>query len=376
MSAPISFDNTGMPYDPSAIIQDGTFSQELYEAYSPIFLPITFALEYAIAFASTTAVIVHTYCKLSLSLSEYTFTEPRIVWYRRDIMLQMRRSLKENKDIHSRLMAVYPEVPHMWYGALGLIAFALAIVTVTVFDTKLPVWALIIALIFAMVFVIPIGMIRAITNQMVALQILAELIVGYMLPGRPVAMMIFKTFSFIAMSQALSFLSDLKLGHYMKIPPRMMFLAQVIATIVSVFVVVGVQSWMFSNIPDLCQPDQPHSFTCPSTSVFATAAMVWGGVGPRRLFSSGALYNPLMYFFLIGAFLPLPFYYLARRYPLSFWRYVNVPVMMAGVAILPPATGINFSSWFTFGAFFQYFMRRFHYRVSTIFTQYFLDCGS
>lgn len=261
----------------------------------------------------------------------------------------------------------------MWYGALGLIAFALAVVTVTVFDTKLPVWALIIALIFAMVFVIPIGMIRAITNQMVALQILAELVVGYMLPGRPVAMMIFKTFSFIAMSQALSFLSDLKLGHYMKIPPRMMFLAQVIATIVSVFVVVGVQSWMFSNIPDLCQPDQPHSFTCPSTSVFATAAMVWGGVGPRRLFSSGALYNPLMYFFLIGAFLPLPFYYLARRYPLSFWRYVNVPVMMAGVAVLPPATGINFSSWFTFGAFFQYFMRRFHYRVSSILTRYFLD---
>lgn len=63
MSAPISFDNTGMPYDPSAIIQDGTFSQELYESYSPIFLPITFALEYAIAFASTTAVIVHTYRK-------------------------------------------------------------------------------------------------------------------------------------------------------------------------------------------------------------------------------------------------------------------------------------------------------------------------
>ena len=61
MSAPISFDNTGMQYDPSAIIQDGTFSQELYEAYSPIFIPITFALEYGIAFASTTAVIVHTF---------------------------------------------------------------------------------------------------------------------------------------------------------------------------------------------------------------------------------------------------------------------------------------------------------------------------
>ena len=129
----------------------------------------------------------------------------------------MRRSLRENKDIHSRLMAVYPEVPHTWYAILGVVAFALSVVTITVFDTKLPVWALIVALLFAMIFVVPVGMIRAITNQQVALQILAELIVGYILPGRPVAMMIFKTFSFISMSQALSFLSDLKLGHYMKI---------------------------------------------------------------------------------------------------------------------------------------------------------------
>lgn len=286
------------------------------------------------------------------------------MWYRHDIYLQIRRSLKDNRDVHSRLMAAYPEVPHTWYAILGLGAFALAIVTVKVWPTELPVWALVIGLVVALLFLIPVGMIRAITNQVVALQVLAELLVGYLLPGRPVAMMIFKTFSFISMSQALSFLSDLKLGHYMKIPPRVMFMAQTIATIICVVVVVFVQTWMFSNIPDLCSPEQPHRFTCPGTSVFATSAMVWGGIGPSRLFSKGSLYYPLVYFFLIGAILPIPFYYLARRYPLSFWRYVNIPVMMAGISVMPPATGINFSSWFAFGAFFQFFMRRFHFRVS------------
>lgn len=261
-------------------------------------------------------------------------------------------------------MAAYPEVPHTWYALLGLAAFGMAIAAVHVWDTKLPVWGLIVSLLLAVIFIIPAGVIRAITNQTVAIQVLAELIVGYILPGRPIAMMIFKTFSFMTMSQALYFVSDLKLGHYMKVPPRLMFVAQVVATTECVIVVVFVQQWMFANIPDMCTADQKHMFTCPSTSTFASASMIWGGIGPARLFSKGGLYYPMVYFFLIGALLPIPFYYLAKRSPTSFWRYVNVPVMLSGLAVMPPATGINFSSWFMFGAFFQYFMRRCHFRVS------------
>lgn len=37
----------------------------------------------------------------------------------------------------------------------------------------------------------------------------------------------FKIYSDVTMSQALIFLQDLKLGHYMKIPPRIMFMTQV-----------------------------------------------------------------------------------------------------------------------------------------------------
>jgi hypothetical protein len=47
----------------------------------------------------------------------------------------------------------------------------------------------------------------------------------------------------------------------MKIPPRMMFYAQVIATIVSCFVVIGVQAWQFENIPDFCSPDNEREFS-------------------------------------------------------------------------------------------------------------------
>lgn len=41
------------------------------------------------------------------------------------------------------------------------------------------------------------------------------------------------------------FTADVKLGHYMKIPPRVMFWAQIIATAVAGTVQLGVQSWYF-----------------------------------------------------------------------------------------------------------------------------------
>lgn len=90
--------------------------------------------------------------------------------------------------------------------------------------------------------------------------VVTELVIGYALPGRPVAMMMFKTWGYITMAQALTFTSDFKLGHYMKVPPRTMFWAQVVATIIAGTVQLGVQAWMFTNIPDMCATDQPNGF--------------------------------------------------------------------------------------------------------------------
>lgn len=84
-------------------------------------------------------------------------------------------------------------------------------------------------MLIAFIYVIPIGMIQAITNQQIGMNVVTELIIGYVLPGRPVAMMLFKTWGYISMSQALQFSSDFKLGHYMKIPPRTLFVAQTAA---------------------------------------------------------------------------------------------------------------------------------------------------
>lgn len=45
------------------------------------------------------------------------------------------------------------------------------------------------------------------------------------------------------MAQALDFASDFKLGHYMKVPPKPMFWAQVVATVFAGTTQLGVQAW-------------------------------------------------------------------------------------------------------------------------------------
>lgn len=96
--------------------------------------------------------------------------------------------------------------------------FVFGVVCIEVYKTEMPVWAFVLALCISFIYIIPIGIIQAITNQQVGLNVITELIIGYALPGRPIAMMMFKTWGYITMAQALTFTSDFKLGHYMKVP--------------------------------------------------------------------------------------------------------------------------------------------------------------
>ncbi|KAK4791997.1 hypothetical protein SAY86_022432 [Trapa natans] len=87
---------------------------------------------------------------------------------------------------------------------------------------------------------------------MPGLNIITEYIIGYVYPERPVANMCFKVYGYISMIQALTFLQDFKLGHYMKIPPRSMFMAQVVGTVIAVVVYLATAWWLMESIPNIC----------------------------------------------------------------------------------------------------------------------------
>jgi hypothetical protein len=76
------FDNTGKPYDVTKVLTpDFLFDQDAYERYSPVYLPITYVLSYAVQFASLSALVTHTVC-----------------WHGKDIWEQTKQSLVKDSD--------------------------------------------------------------------------------------------------------------------------------------------------------------------------------------------------------------------------------------------------------------------------------------
>lgn len=142
-------------------------------------------------------------------------------------------------------------------------------------DTNVPVWALVLAIILPVIYILPSGFIYAMTGQGITLNILAQIIPGTLLPGNPLANMVFKAYSVQTLTEATSFVQDLKLGHYVKVPPRATFAVQMVATTLAAFVQVGVKTLIFKNVKDMCDPNQSSQLTCPHNQVFFTASAVW-----------------------------------------------------------------------------------------------------
>ena len=210
------------------------------------------------------------------------------MWFRKDIARRFRSSLKDEQDVHCRLMQAYSEVPMWWYATCGVVSFAVFCVSIEIFPTRLPIWAAVFGVVFSAIISLPIAIVQALTNQQIGTNVLDEVIAGYLLPGKPIANTIFKTIALMNGVQAVGFASDLKLGHYMKIPPRMMFSIQIISTLVACVWTIVIQQWMLDNIEDICTPHQKEGYICPGSTTFATSSVIWGAVGPKRLFNIGA----------------------------------------------------------------------------------------
>ncbi|KAG9628325.1 small oligopeptide transporter, partial [Aureobasidium melanogenum] len=256
------------------------------------------------------------------------------------------------------MMDKYPKVPAWWYIVLLLICIGLSFATIYAYPTEMSWWALILAFIISFVWFLPIGFIQAITNVQLGLNVFTEFLIGYMQPGKPNAMMLFKTYGYITMTQGLAFTQDMKLGHYLKVPPKTMFMGQLIATIWSCIVQLAVFEWAFGGgIKDLCALHQVNHFTCPGGRVFYNASVIWGVIGPARMFSGDATYKNLQWFWLAGAAAPVIFFFAAKQWPKSPIRFLSAPLIFGGTGQIPPATPLNYLSWGIVGFIFNKWIR-------------------
>eukprot|EP00253_Pinus_taeda_P015850 PITA_15850 len=268
-------------------------------------------------------------------------------------------------DVHTRLMRKYKQVPEFWFVGILVGTIALAIFSCEYYNEQLQLrwWGVILACGIALFFTLPIGVVTATTNQTPGLNIITEYMIGYLNPGRPVANVCFKTYGYISMGQALSFLMDLKLGHYMKIPPRAMFWAQFVGTVISGIVYIGTAWWLIHSIENICDtallpPGSP--WTCPTDRVFYDASVIWGLVGPRRIFGNLGEYGAINWFFLAGAIAPVIVWLFHKAFPQNEWiRLIYMPVLIGATAWMPAATAVNYTSWFLMGFIFNFVLYRY-----------------
>ncbi|KAI8325594.1 OPT-domain-containing protein [Martensiomyces pterosporus] len=325
-------------YNMSLIVKNGEFDADAYRNVGPIKISAVYALSYGAGFAGLTSMI------------SYIALE-----HGRDIWMAVRRSRAE-KDIHARLMAKYRAVPQWWFGAVLTVSCVMGLVSCQIFDVGLPWWGFLLSLSIPALFTIPVGYIQATTNIQPGLNIVTEMLIGFILPGRPVANMVFKVYGYITTTQALNLISDLKLGHYAKIPPRHMFIVQVTSTIAAVLLELVVAYTMMDRIPGICNG---YPWSCRSASVFYNASILYGAIGPARMFLATS-YRVLLWGFLVGLLLPIPIHLLQRKHRSIEWiQQIHVPVMLNFLSFVPVIAPLWVPAWFTVNFTVNYVVRKY-----------------
>ncbi|KAH6991340.1 OPT oligopeptide transporter protein-domain-containing protein [Ilyonectria sp. MPI-CAGE-AT-0026] len=318
-------------YQTSLILgTDHKLNQTAFEAYSPLFLPAAFGLRYAGMLALLPALFVFTtlwYGKMLGSIFKSLF--------RRDVKKAW------EGDVHYRLMSAYNEVPDWWYLAIATVAMALGFASIYAWPTNIPGWIFPLSFFASAVFIIPIGVLTAVTGYQTDLEILFNIIGGLACKGDPVGTFVFKTLGKSIIQQAVFFTADMKLAHYMKIPPKVMMLAQVVATVVASFVSLGLIQYQITSIDGICDSTKQQRWICSGVATNWTSAIVWGALGPRRIFGEASLYKFVPMGLLAGALWPLPWYFARNRWPNSFLRYCHPLIMMIGPILWAPS---NFSN--------------------------------
>lgn len=360
MISTTSFDNKQQTFNVTRLLKGDRIDVKEYKEYSPLFLPYSYLLSYALNFAAISAVFVHT-----------ALYNGKSIWGR------LKNPTHGGEDIHVRLYKKhFKQIPWWWAVLIFLISLGLAFATVSGYskESKTSPSAVVLLVAVSLVFFIPQGVLEGITNQHVGLNVLSELIAGYVYTANPFANMIVKLYLFITMRFGLDISRDQKLAVYMKVPPRTLFFYQIFFIVLAALVNVGVQIWMLHNVNDICVAGT--EFSCPGGKTIFYASITFSLV--QELFSIGKRYNVILWFFLIGAILPVISYLLKKKYPRSWVRYINFAIFFTGSGNIPPSTVFNYTLFFLTGFFFNYVLKKykpnFHLKYNYVISAAF-DCG-
>ena len=252
------------------------------------------------------------------------------------------KTARKQKDPLNVIMQKYKEVPDLFY-MMFLGSFLVVQVLSGVFTHfSLSVVASVSGVLLGCIFVVPISIVAAVSGTVVGLNVISEFVAGLSMPGDIVGVMCFKALSYNIVIQAINLSSDQKMGHYLHVPPRHMFIAQILGTVYQSFISNYIGLWAETGLDEQFK-NQPNAWSIRNMKVFLNAGGIWGAIGPARFFFESNL-RPLLWGFLIGFVLPVLPWLGNKVYKHSFWRLINIPVMTAlnftGTFLSAPLTAL------------------------------------
>ncbi|KAF9580517.1 hypothetical protein BGW38_002815 [Lunasporangiospora selenospora] len=326
---------------------DYSVNEQLYEAGPPANMAPMYALGFMTSFVALAGCISHVVC-----------------FHGAEIWANWKRAVgSTEEDVHTKMMRVYPEVPQLWYAIFYVIMAGLAIVACEMYGTQLPWWGLLLSLFVGWFLTLPIGVMNAVTGYGPGLNVITELICGYILPGKPIANMTFKCYGYMAMYQCNLLMSDLKLGHYMKIPPRSMFVGQFWGTIVGAFFNYLTMILIIDSQREALngeKPDPNGLWTGQRVQTFWGSGLIYGALGPARMFSLDGKYWFVYIGFLVGFIAPVLIWLLSKKFTKFDWSKVNIAIIAGGMGAFPNGYAVGIVSSLAVCLVFQFYLFNYH----------------
>ncbi|ERT03368.1 opt peptide transporter [Sporothrix schenckii 1099-18] len=342
----------GSAYPVSKVFTKGVLNHEAFQKYGPPRLAATFAYALFIANAAIGALAAH--CIL--------------FWGGDTIKAYKDSKAKTPTDPHHAHMEKhYKEVPFWWYGTVLVVSFVLGIIVVTKENITLPVWAYILSLIVGAFFAPFSTLLYARYGNGIATNNLSKMIAGLAVPERPIGNMYFAAWSHVMIANTVNLSNDLKLGEYLKIPPKTMFLTQIYGTVLGGFVSYGVLVGIITgNRELLISGNGSAAWSGATIQSYNTNAASWALA--KYIYKAGTIYQLVPAGLAIGAALVVVHWALWRAKPTIRGfnlATINLPQFIQYAGFIPYNQSQTCVIWSMLGAgfFCQYYLRNHYPRV-------------
>ena len=266
MSTSIFADN-GKKYNQSAVFADGILDRAKLEQVGYPNVTGTYAWGMLMRNAAIGALVTHV-----------------VLFWGKDIVRSIKQSRdKSQPDRHWKAMQKYKEAPHWWYMVLLAISFIFGLVVVLTQETTLPWYSYIVSLVLGAIIAPFSGVLYALLGNGISTNNLTKMIGGIVSPGRPLANLYFYAWSHSTIAQVINLCNDLKMGQYLKIPPRAMFISQIVGTVFGAFLNYAIASTIISSKFELLHTN--------------TGSYVWSGAYYQSLNISAVTWSMAKYMY-------------------------------------------------------------------------------